>query len=346
MKKKLAISPEQAMKQVQIIFQQRGTKALEMAKKEILQEEFESKEVRDALTYFMTQYWKDLARPSLLSLTCEAVGGKPEKTTAIAVPMILISGGIDIHDDIIDDSKKKNERQTVLGKFGKDVALVTGDILLFKGLSLLGQVATQDEAPGARLATIIGIIQKLFFELADAEALEYQYRGRVDVTPENYIQVLWRKAGDVEAHTRVSAILGGGLNSEIEALSRYGRLLGMLILLRDDWIDTLDFSELSHRIRKECLPLPILFAAQDPKIKEQIVPIIKKKNITKNDAQKILNLAKSHGFKKLGKLMKKLSKDAYSQLPQIRYNKTYLRLLIESQMLSFSATEEATTTKF
>lgn len=346
MKQKLSHNPEQAMKQVQKIFKERGTEALEMARKEILREEFKSKEVRDALTYFMTKYWKDLARPSLLSLTCEAVGGKPEKTTALAVPMILISGGIDIHDDIIDDSKKKNERPTVFGKFGKDVALVAGDILLFKGLSLLGQLVTQEEAQGARLAAIIGIVQKLFFELADAEALEYQYRGRIDVTPENYIQVLWRKAGDVEAHTRVSAILGGGSKSEIEALSRYGRLLGMLILIRDDWIDMLDFDELRHRIRKECLPLPILFAAQDPKTKGQIASILQKKNVTRKDAGKIFALVKSHGFKELEKLVANTFKDAYSQLSQIRYNKTYLELLVESQVPSFSETEEATTTRF
>ena len=68
-------SQEDMMIQVQGIFETRGRKALEMARKTVLEEKIESKEVREALKYFMTEYWHDVARPALLSLVCEAVGG-------------------------------------------------------------------------------------------------------------------------------------------------------------------------------------------------------------------------------------------------------------------------------
>ena len=61
------------MKELQEIFKKRGSKALEMARKEALQEKIECKEAREALTYFITEYWHDLARPTLLSLACEAI---------------------------------------------------------------------------------------------------------------------------------------------------------------------------------------------------------------------------------------------------------------------------------
>ena len=64
----------------------------------------------------MTQYWHDVTRPALLSLICEAVCGDPYITTPIGVSMTLISGGIDIHDDIVDQSKSKGPQQTVYGK--------------------------------------------------------------------------------------------------------------------------------------------------------------------------------------------------------------------------------------
>jgi hypothetical protein len=51
-RKGTAIMPEEAMKQLQKIFKKRGSKALEMARNEILQEKIESKEAREALTYF------------------------------------------------------------------------------------------------------------------------------------------------------------------------------------------------------------------------------------------------------------------------------------------------------
>jgi len=344
MRQKPSFTPEQAMKEVQKIFKQRGTEALKMARKEILQEEFKSNEVRDALHYFMTQYWKDLARPTLLSLTCEAVGGKPERTLPIAVPMILISGGIDIHDDIIDDSRTKANRLTVYGKFGKDIALVAGDILLFKGLSLIGQ-SMEKGVSAVKLPTIIGIIQKLFFELADAEALEYQCRAKVDTPPESYLKVLWRKAADVEAHTKMGAIIGGGTEIQVRELSQYGRLLGMLVLLRDDWLDTLDPEELGHRLKKECPPLPVLYAAQDPQTKDRILSILRNKSLAKIYAERILTLVQPRGFENAERFMAKTYTKAYSCLQKARCEETYLKLFVVSQLPSSREMRELTTTR-
>jgi len=325
-------SQEEKMEQVQKIFTERGSKALEMARKEILQEKIECKEVREALNYFMTEYWHDLARPALLSLACEAVGGDPEMTTPVAIPMILISGAIDIHDDIIDQSKIKGSRPTVLGKFGKDIALLVGDALLFKGFTLLHE-AVEKGIPAEKVAVIVDIIKRTFFELGDAEALELQFRGRINITPEEYLRVVRKKAADVEAHTRISAILGGGSKEEIEVLGEYGRLLGMLILLRDDLIDMIDFEEATHRIRKEHLPLQVLYALKNPKIKSTLSSILLKKTITKKDAEKILEVIdKASGFRHVAELMQKLAKNASKPLKSFKQNKHYLKLLIEAML--------------
>ena len=60
---------EDLMDQVQRILEERGRPPFEMAKKTILEEEIESKEVKEALKYFMNDYWEDLFRPALLSLS-------------------------------------------------------------------------------------------------------------------------------------------------------------------------------------------------------------------------------------------------------------------------------------
>jgi geranylgeranyl diphosphate synthase type I len=326
-------SQEEIMEQMQKILEERGRKALEMAKQTVLQEEIECKEVREALKYFIIEYWHDVARPALLSLACEAVGGDPDITTPIAVPMILISGAIDIHDDIIDQSKVKGSRPTVLGKFGKDVALLVGDALLFKGFTLIHE-AVEKGIPAQKVAVITNIIGRTFFELGDAEALELQFRGRIDITPEESLRVVRKKAADVEAYTRISALLGGGSKEEIEALGEYGRLLGMLVLLRDDLIDMIDLEESVHRIKKEHLSLPILYALQKPEIKITFSPLLLKKKITKKDAENILAVVdKAGGFDRTEEFMQKLAQDAYSQVDRIRQNKTSLKQLTRRMLL-------------
>jgi len=339
---KKAPSQEEMMEQVQKLLEERGRKALEMARKTVLEEKIECKEVREALKYFMTEYWHDVARPALLSLCCEAVGGDTEVTNPIAISMSLVSGGIDIHDDIIDQSKVKGSRPTVLGKFGKDIALLVGDALLFKGFTLLHE-AVEKGIPAEKIAVIIDIIKNTFFELGDAEALELKFRGRTDIAPEEYLRVIRKKAADVEAYTRISAILGDGSKEEIEALGEYGRLLGMIIILRDDWIDMVDFEEISHRIKRECLPLPLLYALQSPKTKSKLSSILFKKTITKRDARIILDATdESGGLGHVEQLMQEIARNARSFVKDLKKNRFALQLLTEfcASLISFSIRED------
>jgi geranylgeranyl pyrophosphate synthase len=311
------------VKQVQKLLEERGKEALEMARSEILQEEIECKEVREALNYFMTQYWKDLARPTILSLVCESVGGDPDRTTPIAVSMILISGAMDIHDDIIDESKAKHKRPTVFGMFGKDIALLVGDALMFKGLLRLNQ-ALQNISRNKRRAAI-DTIRKMFFQLGDAEALELGFRSRPDATPEEYLEVLEKKASDVEAHTRIGAILGGGTKEEIETLGRYGRLLGMAIILGDDMMDSWDIEELRHRLRKEHLPLPLLHALQNPETEKTMKFLLSKRKIVRRDLQTLIEIARKES--KCAVLMKEIITEALTQLSSTRKCRRELTLL-------------------
>ncbi|UCC27772.1 MAG: polyprenyl synthetase family protein [Candidatus Bathyarchaeota archaeon] len=339
-KRSTEISPEEAMERLQKIFKERGSKPLEMARNEILKEKIESAEAKDALTYFMTEYWNDLARPTLLSLACEAVGGNPELTTPIAVPMTLISGAIDIHDDIIDESKIKDNRPTVYGKFGKDIALLAGDALLFKGLTLLN-TSTQKGIAEEKMSKILEIVRNMFFELGDAEALELQLQKSQEVSPEEYIRVVRKKAADVEAHTRISAIIGGGSEEEIEALSEYGRLLGMLIILRDDWIDMIDFEESVHRIKKECLPLPLLHALRNPKTRNKLIKILAKKKIGRRDAKAVLSIIyNAKGFHQYENFTKELARNAFAKLSPIKFGRTSLELTIQAMIPQIERTAE------
>lgn len=315
-------SQKNIAERMQRLFQERGRKALEMARKEISQEEMECKEVREALDYFMTQYWQDLARPTLLSLVCEAVGGDPDLTTPIAVSMILISGAMDIHDDIIDESKLKHKRFTVFGKFGKNIALLVGDALMFKGLLLLNQ--SLENTPRDKRRVVINTIREMFFQLGDAEAEELKFRRRLDVTPEEYVRIAEKKAADVEAHTRLGAILGGGSKEEIETLGRYGRLLGMIVILGDDVMDSWDIDELRHRIRKEHLPLPILYALQNPKTRNSVAFLLSKRRIVEQDLQTLVEIAREDS--KTVKLLEEITAKAQSHLSHITRCKEDLQM--------------------
>jgi geranylgeranyl diphosphate synthase type I len=324
---------EEITEQLQKLLHERGKEGLNLARKAILNEKIDSKEVREALDYFMNEYWHDFTSSALLSLVCEAVGGDPKITTPVAVSLTLISGAIDIHDDIIDQSENKDTRPTVYGKFGKEIALLVGDALLFKGFTVLYD-AVEKGVPAEKIAAMTNIINKTFFELGNAEALELQFRGRTDVTPEEYLQVVRKKGADIEAYARISAILGGASEEEIDALGEYGRLLGTLIILRDDIIDMLDPEETIHRIQKEHLNIAILYALQNREMNPEIQSILKKP-ITPKNAKKLAALVdKAGGFAQINTYMNKLVKDASAKVEKTKCNKKHLKLLISGMLLS------------
>lgn len=320
---------EDVVKQIQKIFQERGSMALETARKEVLNETIDSIEAGNALAYFMTQYLQDVTRPAFMSLVCEAVGGDPTATTAIAVPLILINSAIDIHDDIIDQSKTKMGRPTVLGKFGKAIALLVGDALLFKGFELLNKVGRG--IPAQKADAIMSIVKDMFFELGDSEALELQFRGRLDVTPEEYLNVVKKRASNVEVHARISAIICGCPKREVEALGKFGRTLGMLFIMRDDYIDALDPNELRHRIRYESIPLPLIYALQDPKAQKEIIKVLAKTKMTRRDIDILIETTlDSGGFEEVKKMMQNLVKEGQGYLNKIKGQWRTLHVIISS----------------
>jgi geranylgeranyl pyrophosphate synthase len=315
---------EKAADEVRKLFQERGGKILEEARASILGEKIECDQVKKALSHFMS-YWQDFARPSLVSLACEAVGGNPSAVAQIGKSLSLLSGATDVHDDIIDKTMMKEKRNTVLGGFGSDIALLAGDVLIFKGFAELFEGLMKLRISPEKKLAVVRTIKELYFEMCDGEALELKFRARTDVKPGEYLKIVRKKAADIEALMRVGAILGGGDKEQIERLGEYGRILGMIVLLRNDVEDMLDFElGLGSRIKNESLPLPILYALENDKKRADILAVLKRGEIKGKRAKKLFKYVwESGGFDKLWSLFEKLKTQAITKVE----NKKILNIL-------------------
>jgi len=325
--KKLA--GEKLSRYVQQLFEEKGKEASENAKKAILEEaeRIRYEPVKEALRY-LASYWTDTTRPALLSIACEAAGGSPNAADPIAAPLALICEAVDLHDDIIDQSVKKKNHLTLYGKFGKDLTLLIGDALLFKGFTMLNEAKPQ--IPHGKMKKILYLMKTLFFELGEAETLEMSFKHRLDVKPKEYLSMVRGKAADFEAYMRISAILANASKRETEALAGYGRILGILAILGDDSSDVFDSNELVNRVSNEALPFPILLALEKAKLRDEIMPALRKGEITRKDAKHILDLIHSKGiFETTGKYMRDYIREGEKLVKNIKDGNT-LRLILES----------------
>ena len=314
------MSEKKLIKKIKGFLEKHGRKVYEISKKKILDEKIEQKSINNALKYFINEFWRDVQNPALLSLACEAVGGKPEYTTDVGVSLVLLRGAADIHDDIIDQSKIKGSKPTVFGKFGKDIAILTGDALLLKGLTLLYEAC--ENFPEKQRKKIIKLVKEAFFKIGIAEAREVDLKGNWNLTPEEYLDIIRMKAAVTEITFRIGAILGGGSSEEVKALSRYGRALGILMLIREEFVDIFEPDELKNRVDHECLPLPILYALRNQNMRNKIVHLLRKKEITEKDTFKIVqNILAMKEIQNLRRKMQSFLEEGIESLNFIKQSK-------------------------
>jgi geranylgeranyl pyrophosphate synthase len=278
-------------KMMLLLLQETSLDAFKIAKEKMQMEKLQTIQVKKALNYYL-KGWRNVIHPGLIYLAGKAVDAKSEAITQTQVAMLLLTAAFDIHDDIIDKSLFKDKRATIFGKFGADVAILLGNAFLIKGFVELHNL--EKVVSAEKTKEIFSTINETFFKLGEAHVLELSLRQKKSVLAHTHIDEYWRivkmKASSFQADTKIGAIIGNALPYELKALAEYGQIIGELAILRDDFIDLFEIDELCHRIKNECLPMPILCAFQNKKAKKEIKEILWKEKITEKSVNIILDI--------------------------------------------------------
>jgi geranylgeranyl pyrophosphate synthase len=237
----------------------------------------------------ITTRWKDMYRPALTSVCCEAVGGHEEKADTAGLMITLVSAGGGLHDDIVDKSLNKHFRRTFLGLHGLEDSLVVGDLLILRGWATLKNLFNENLKP-VEIVNIIEAFSNWTVEISESEFKEIRGRRNLDTELVDCQKTLWMSMADTEACARIGAIIGGGSTVEIQALAEFGRRLGFTFRLLDDLKDTFNLEgNLPVRLEFESVPLPILYAAKTSKTRySEIKSILDNPPATPSDIGKLL----------------------------------------------------------
>jgi len=154
--------------------------------------------------------------------------------------------------------------------------------------------------------------------VGNAHASELGLRGRLDASPDEYIKIIEKKAASIEADMHVAAIVSGGSNEECTALARYGRIMGTLATLREEFIDIFEAEELNQRIKTEALPIPVLYAFQDKESSKKIERLLGNGELDDKEIDDLLDIVlESRSVAKLRTRMLNLVARAEKAIRQI-----------------------------
>jgi len=177
-------------------------------------------------------------RPILCLASAEAVGGDIESILPVACALELIHTYSLIHDDLpaMDDDDYRRGRLTSHKVFGEDMAILAGDALLTEAFHLMSDRGLMEKIAPEKLISVIHDIAGAAgsFGMVGGQVVDVQSEGEaVDTEVLNFIHT--RKTGAmIAAAVKAGAVLANAGEVELNALTSYGRNIGLAFQIADD----------------------------------------------------------------------------------------------------------------
>jgi geranylgeranyl diphosphate synthase type II len=190
----------------------------------------------NAMRYSLMAGGKRL-RPILCIAASEAVGGSQEDVIHAACALELIHTYSLIHDDLpaMDNDDLRRGKPTSHKVYGEATAILAGDALLTAAFEILTdpKYISANHLLWMQTTHLIAIAAG-YAGMIQGQMLDIDSEGK-DVGLGELERMHRLKTGAlIEVSVRSGAILGGGTNDEIKALSEYGKFIGLAFQVYDD----------------------------------------------------------------------------------------------------------------
>jgi geranylgeranyl diphosphate synthase type II len=139
----------------------------------------------------------------------------------------------------MDNDDFRRGRPTNHKVYGEAIAILAGDALLTEAFDFIAGIKPQGRITPDRILGVIRIVVKAsgYRGMIGGQVIDLESETReVDLATVEYMHI--RKTGAIiSASLEVGAILGGGDDEQIAAMTRYGHHLGLAFQITDDLLD-------------------------------------------------------------------------------------------------------------
>ena len=193
----------------------------------------------EAMRYSLLSGGKRI-RPVMALAACEAVGGAAQDALGLACALEMIHTYSMVHDDLpcMDDDELRRGKPTNHRVYGDAMATLAGDALLTDAFYVLASWSTS-RVPAEVVLRVIAELARAAGStgMVAGQAADIESEGRA-LNREQLEHLHGRKTGALfMAAVRGGASLGGGRDSELEALTAYARAAGLAFQVTDDILD-------------------------------------------------------------------------------------------------------------
>jgi octaprenyl-diphosphate synthase len=194
-------------------------------------------------------------RPALLLLTAQACGRVAPAHHLLGAVVEMIHTATLVHDDVLDGAATRRHVQTINAGWGNQASILLGDYLFTHAFHLS---STLDDVRACRL------IGEATNRLCAGELHQVCERGNLDLGEDAYFAIIDGKTAELTACScRLGALYAEASDETVEAMTRYGRFLGLAFQIADDLLDLVGVEDsagksLGTDLDQKKLTLPII----------------------------------------------------------------------------------------
>ena len=216
------------------------------------------------------------------------------KRTYLAAMLVeMIHTASLIHDDVLDSAMERRGKASVNAKWQSDMAVILGDYILARTMSI-GMASAQYD--------LIAYVGNAMATLCEGEVLQSQHAKSFDTTRSDYFAIIHQKTASLLG---VSAALGalsvGANREEVERMTKFGEAIGMAFQIQDDILDykrdnnTGKPSNNDLREHKITLPLIEVMERSESAEREEMIALLKRCSSDEEAVDKLHNMVVERG---------------------------------------------------
>ncbi len=172
-------------------------------------------------------------RPLLTLISAGILNGDINKAIKPAIALEFLHNFTLVHDDIMDNSDLRRNRETIHKKWNTSIGILSGDLLLAIAFQNIIADVGLDYCKEVLLTYTNSLI-----EVCEGQGFDLDFEERQDVTINEYFLMIEKKTAKlIENSMVVGGMIANGNIDDIRSLAAIGKSLGLAFQLQDDLLD-------------------------------------------------------------------------------------------------------------
>jgi len=221
------------------------------------------------------------------------LGEITESTYTAACLIELLHTATLIHDDVVDESYERRGLFSINALWKSKTSVLLGDYFLSRGLLLA--VEKNDHE-------LLNIVSASTKEMVEGELLQLQKTRSLNITIEDYYEVIRKKTATLIASCTSGAAMSFGASKElIDQMYELGINIGISFQIKDDLFDYQNRGKIGkptgNDLREKKFTLPLIYSLSncEKKEKRSIIRMISNGTMGNDKIEHIVKFVKANG---------------------------------------------------